>query len=117
VMAYDPFQMELMAQRLRRRGVPLEEVTFAGKNLDAMASGLLEEFTSRNVELYPDPALLADLRRLRIVEKAYGHKLEAVRDDSGHADRATALTLGVFAARKHPCAMPARVEGPLLCWP
>lgn len=116
-ICFDPFQAALMAQRLTRRGVRMDEVAFVGKNLDAMASGLLEEFTARNIDLYPDPPLLADLRRLRIAEKSYGHKLEATRDETGHADRATALTLALFGARKYPFAAPAVVEGPLVCWP
>jgi hypothetical protein len=95
---YDPFQAELMAQRLTRRGVPMREVTFTGANLNTMASVLLEVFRSRRIDLFPHDRLVADLRRLSIVEKSYGHRLEATRDVDGHADTATAFAIALPAA-------------------
>jgi hypothetical protein len=38
---------------------------------------------------------VADLGRLTIVEKSYGYRLEAVRDEHGHADLATALAIAL----------------------
>lgn len=95
---YDPYQAELMAQRLTRRCVPMREVPFVGSNLNTMATVLLETFRSRRIDLYPHDRLVADLRRLTIVEKPYGHKLEATRDADGHADTATALAIALPAA-------------------
>jgi phage terminase large subunit-like protein len=80
VVGYDPSQAALMAQRLTRRGVPMREIPFVGKNLDRMATSLLEIFRSRAIDLYRDEKLIRDLQRLSIVEKSFGHKLEAVAD-------------------------------------
>ena len=97
-IGYDPYQAELMAQRLIRQGVPAQEVPFVGANLNRMATVLLEIFRSRRIDLYPCERLVADLRRLVIVEKPYGHKLEATRDADGHADTATAFAIALPAA-------------------
>ena len=100
---YDPYQAALMAQRLQRHGVPVTEVPFVGKNLDLMASTLMDVFRSRRIDLYPDERLTADLRRLTIAEKSYGYKLEATRTAAGHADVATALAI----ALPHAVNLPA----------
>jgi hypothetical protein len=114
---YDPHQCALLAQRATAAGVPMVETSFTGSNLDAMASGLLEVFKAREVDLYLDPALVADLGKLRIVERSFGYKLEAPRDATGHADRATALTLAVLGARRFAWTPAPTVPGDLLCWP
>jgi hypothetical protein len=106
-----------MAQRLTRQGVPMKEISFQGANLNDMASTVLEEFKARNVDLYDDPALVADLGKLRIVERSFGYKLEAARDQSGHADRATALTLALLGAKRFQCTAPTRLTRPLLLYP
>jgi len=90
---YDPHECEFMAQRLRNRGVTMEEVLFVGKQLTGMASALLQAFTRRIIDLWPNEDLKRDLMRVTIVEKMYGYKLESVSDEYGHADRATALAL------------------------
>lgn len=95
---YDPHECELMAQQLRNEGVIMEEMPFIGKQLTGMASALLQVFTSRRIDLYRDEDLIRDLQRISIVEKPYGYKLEAVRDENGHADRATALAIVMPAA-------------------
>src|SRR5262249_3384631 len=97
-VGYDPYQAELMAQRLTCRGVWMREVPFVGSNLNTMATVWLETFRSRRIDLYPHDRLVADLRRLSIVEKTYGYKLEATRDADGHADVATALAICLPAA-------------------
>lgn len=95
---YDPHQAALMAQRVARAGVWMEELPFVGANLNRMASAVLAAFSSRQIDLYPDADLERDLLRLSIVEKAYGFKLEAIRDEYGHADRAIALAIALPAA-------------------
>jgi phage terminase large subunit-like protein len=103
----DPYQAELLAQQLTRRGCEVETVQFTGKNLLEMASGLIEVFASRTIDLYDDAALLADLRRLRIAESPSGWKLAAPRTAAGHCDRATALALAVLGARRRPLVVAA----------
>lgn len=94
-IGYDPFQAALMAQRLAAQGVPMQEMTFTGSNLNLMATTLLEVFRSRRMEMYDMPALIADLGRLSIEERSYGHRLSAVSNESGHADLATALAIAL----------------------
>ena len=89
----DPWQAAMMTQRLRRRGVNVEEVYPTVKNLTEMATSLLNAFTSYSIDLYDEPLLLRDLGRLSLIEKATGYRLTARRDSSGHADRAIALAL------------------------
>jgi hypothetical protein len=116
-VCYDPFQAALMAQRLRRQYVRMEEITFTGANLDGMASAVLETFKAREIDLYDEPDLIADLGKLRIVEKSYGYRLDAPRDESGHADRATGLALAVLGSRRFRYSPPPRIEGELICYP
>lgn len=58
---FDTYQAELMGQRLKSRGVPVEGVNFTVATLQEMATALLERFNSREIELYRDDRLLADL--------------------------------------------------------
>lgn len=116
-IGFDPFQAALLSQRLTARKVKMQEMTFTGKNLDLMASTLLDVFRSRRITLYDHPQLIADLGRLTIVEKSYGYKLEAVSDESGHADVATALAIAlpivVEASGKIPYIVGADSKGNL----
>ena len=98
VAFYDPHQCALMAQQLRRAGLRMEERLFVGKQLNEMASCLLQTFAARRIELFRNEELIRDLLRLTIVEKQYGYKLEAVSDEYGHADRAIALAIALPTA-------------------
>lgn len=92
---YDPFEAMLLSERLVKASVPMKEVPFRGKQLDEMATHLLDVFRSRRIELFEHPALIADLGRLTIEEKSYGHRLSATRTEQGHADLATALAIAL----------------------
>jgi hypothetical protein len=96
----DPYQGELLAQELQKQGIVVEMVPFTGSSLVEMASGMVEAFSSRAIELYPDAQLVADLRKLRIVEGPSGWRLSAPRTAAGHCDRATALSLACLGARR-----------------
>jgi len=97
---FDPHRASFLAQRLRKQGVRMEERAFIGKNLDTMATTLMEVFRSRRIDLYDQPRLVSDLMRLMIVEKSFGYKLEAIADADGHADTAIALAIVLPAAVK-----------------
>jgi len=104
---FDPSQAQLMAQDLGKSGVPMQEVPFQStKNLNTMARELMQAFKNHCVSLYPDQLLLSDLKRLTIEDKSYGHRLTAIADATGHADRATAFAIAL------PAAMVAAGEGP-----
>jgi phage terminase large subunit-like protein len=96
-LLFDPSQALHMAQRLKRKGIHTEEVTFTPANLDQMATSLMSAFRTRVLDLYPC-ALQEDVMRLTIEEKAYGQRLSAVSDSSGHADLATAFAIALPAA-------------------
>jgi len=101
-VAFDPWQASYLAERLSARGLAMCETAFAAKNLQGMASAVVEGFRDRRIELYPEPALLHDLRGLRVVERSFGYRLDATRDKHGHSDRAIALALALLAARSLP---------------
>jgi phage terminase large subunit-like protein len=92
---YDPSQAELMAQELRREGLTMIPVSQTGKPAAAQATAILEAFRSHRIDLYKDPRLLRDLKKLRLIERSYGLRLEAVRDEHGHADIAKALSFAL----------------------
>ena len=98
-LQYDPYQAQLLVQDLRQSGIMCYEMPFTGKNLNTMASKLLEVFRAGQIRLYPDRKLIRDLGRLMIVEKSFGFKLEANRDPvHGHADTAFAFSIALPAA-------------------
>jgi hypothetical protein len=112
-VGYDPWQGYLMAQQLLADDVPMREWPFVPKNKDLMARALLTAFADRRVALYRDAELERDLLRLRIKEGPVGFRLDAVRDDSGHADRAIAFSIVLPAALYLACEWqpePARRE-------
>jgi hypothetical protein len=74
----DPYQAESSVQQLKRQGVWIDTVAFTGQALVEMASGLVEIFSSRRIDLYPDAELLSEIRRLRLRESIAGYRLEAV---------------------------------------
>lgn len=95
-MIYDKYEAVYMVQQLRNTGLPMISFEFSSpKNRDEMARTLMCVFRHRMLELYHEPLLMADLAKLSIVEKPYGLKLTAVRDETGHADRATALAIAL----------------------
>lgn len=96
---FDPWQAMLMAQQLANEGVSMRECTQTSVMLDRMAMALLQTFRNRQLDLYEDKALIRDLTRLTIVEKQNGqYKLQSTRDEHGHCDRATALSLALISA-------------------
>jgi len=98
----DPYQAEMLAQRLKAKGAHVHLIPFVGSHLNEMASFLVEAFSSRLIELYRDEQLLRDLRRLRLKESPSGFRLVADRTALGHCDSATALSLALWGARKRP---------------
>jgi len=94
---YDPHQAKLMAQRLRSQSVRTVEVTFTPANLISMADALMQLMKNGRLECYDDDdgCMRTDFGKFDIVEKSYGYRLEAVRDEMGHADVGTALVIGL----------------------
>jgi phage terminase large subunit-like protein len=99
MLGYDPFQAEYLAARVKKCNIPMQQITFGGSNLTAMATCVLDAFTSRNIELYREPQLMQDLARLRVVEKSYGMRLESPRGPTGHGDAATGLAIALLVGK------------------
>jgi hypothetical protein len=111
-VAFDPWQMEHLAQvleadsdHLRRNqrrvfgSEPwLREVTPTASNLRAQASLVIECFTDRRLQLYPQEQLRRDLLKLRVEEKSYGIRLVSPRDATGHGDTFSAFALALLIA-------------------
>ena len=102
-MAFDPYQAEYLGQRLTKAGVYCESMPFTPSTLQSMASGLLTAFRERQLSLYDHPELIADLKAMRITEKANGsYRLEMARgneEGTAHGDAATALAIALEASR------------------
>ena len=94
---YDPHQAILLAQRLQQHNVPMREVIFNNKNITTMADTFLQLVRSGQLRCYDDNnhRLRRDFGKFNLVEKSYGHKLEAVSDEHGHADVGTALIIAL----------------------
>lgn len=92
--------MEAISQRLALRRLPMFEVHPTGANLQRLATATLEAFNDRRLRLYPDPDLMRDVQRFRVVEKSYGFRLVSPRDNRGHGDLGTAFTLALVAAQE-----------------
>jgi hypothetical protein len=110
-VAFDPWQAEMMAQRVetiskygrrsgfktRMSGPWLKEVPPSSTNLRDIAHLVLESFAGRRLQLYPYEALRNDLLYLKVEEKSYGYRLTSPRDGSGHGDTYYAFSLALFA--------------------
>lgn len=118
-VAFDPWQMEHLAQTLeadssrRRRNQRLfhtqpwlREIPPTGANLRQQASLTIESFQDRRFRFYDCEPLRRDLNKLRVEEKSYGFRLTSPRDGEGHGDTfsgfALALLIGHELAGKRP---------------
>ena len=84
--AIDPWQAELLVERLEAKGIPTRRVPFTSASLQDMAVGLLESFTENQIELFDDEHLLANLKRLRVVDRAAGIRTVSSRSNSDATD-------------------------------
>lgn len=97
---YDPAAGgSFMAQRLRKKGVPMAEYTFASPtNLKDMAVAFVTSLRDRKLKCYDDRegSLRRDFGKFAIEHKPPSHyKLIAVSDEFGHADVGTALVIAL----------------------
>ena len=67
----------------------------------ALASSVWEALSQREVEPYDEPQLLADLWRLRVVERGSNQlRLEVARSGDGHGDFGITFCLALETARQ-----------------
>ena len=90
----------MLAERLRQRwGHRVEGVHFTAPVKSELAMPLVRLFQDRLVRVPADQAIREDLHKVRRVVTAAGNlRLDAPRDDAGHADRFWALALANHAA-------------------
>lgn len=112
----DPYQGVLLEQQLATANIRTELVPFVGTTLHAMATTVLEVFRDCKIELWRHESLLSDLRRLRIIERPQGFRLDAPRTTAGHADIATALTLALYGI-KQAAVSSGRLVAPAAVFP
>jgi hypothetical protein len=93
-LIYDPHQAVLLAQDCKAV-VRTVEMAFTPKNLNDMANSMKQLVEQRRWELYDtdNGQLRGDFAKFSIVEKSYGYRLEATKDEDGHADVGTALAM------------------------
>jgi hypothetical protein len=92
----DPWQGLDMAQRLRARGVQVDEYTFSTSSKQRLAATLLSAINSGNLLMYDAEGLRDELLALRLVQTTAGAwAFDHAR--GGHDDRAVALALVAVA--------------------
>jgi hypothetical protein len=108
----DPWQAIGLAQRLRSRGVQVEEFTFHPGSVGRLAATLHLLIKNRALDLPDDPELLDELANVRLAETSPGI-VRMQHDPDRHDDRAIALALAAHRLLAVPVAGPggARVGG------
>ncbi len=72
---FDPWQMQSVAQRLLRAGLPIEEFPQSPANLTAASQNLFELIQGQNLGCYPDAAMRLAISRAVAVEGPRGWKI------------------------------------------
>jgi phage terminase large subunit-like protein len=79
---FDPWQMQAVAQRLKRAGLPIEEYPQSSANLTAASQGLYELIRGGNLVVYPDAAMRLAISRAVAIETPRGWKIS--KDKQSH---------------------------------
>ena len=93
----DPWQAELLVQRLRRRGLNVEKRAYSAALFDRMASLLAALLREGLLDLPNDGALLDELATVKVTERSPG-RLRIDTRPGAHDDRAMALGYAVTLA-------------------
>lgn len=94
---FDPWQMQAVAQRLLRAGMPVEEFPQSPANLTAVSQNLYELITGQNLICYPDPHMRLAISRAIAVETPRGWRIS--KDKQSHKiDVVIALAMACHAA-------------------
>jgi hypothetical protein len=89
----DPWQGLDLAQRLRKRGLRVEEFTFSTASKQKLAATLLSAVNNGKLKLYEADGLREELLALRLVQTAAGTWSFDHKARKGHDDRAVSLAL------------------------
>lgn len=96
----DQYRAAGVADRLRRLGVPVRVETMTESSKSAAYSELRARLNADELELYEEPTLLAELRRLRTRYVAGRATVVNPRSGDSHGDVAQALALAVWTQRR-----------------
>jgi hypothetical protein len=89
-----------VVDRLRRLGVSVRSEAMTAESKTAIFRELRARLNAREIELYPHPQLLAELRRVRSRFTAQKAQVWIPRTGGSHGDLAQALALAVWEARR-----------------
>jgi hypothetical protein len=94
---FDPWQMQSTAQRLTKRGLPIQEFPQSPANLTAASQNLFDLVQGRNLIMYPFEDLRLAVSRAVAVETARGWRI-AKEKASHKIDAVVALAIACHAA-------------------
>jgi phage terminase large subunit-like protein len=94
---FDPYQMQAVAQRLQKRGLPIKEFPQTSVNLTIASQNLYELVEGRNLILYPDAAMRLSASRAIAVETPRGWRI-AKEKQTHKIDVIVALGMAAHAA-------------------
>jgi phage terminase large subunit-like protein len=97
----DNYMAQTVHEALRRRGFIVESLVLTTGTKLEMFSGLKARLTSGTLELYDQPTMLAELRRLRSSFRGGARQVETPRLQGTHCDLAIALGLAVHELDRH----------------
>ena len=96
---YDPWQMASVAQRMIKRGVPMEEFPQTISNLTDSSSNLYELIKACNLQVYPDATMRLSVSQAVAVETPRGWRI--AKEKAKHKiDVVVALGMACHAAVK-----------------
>jgi phage terminase large subunit-like protein len=93
---FDPYQMQAVAQRLTRAGIPIEEFPQTSRNLTSIGQNLFELITGRNLIVYHDDATRLAVSRAVAIETSRGWRI-AKEKQSHKIDVVIALAMAAHA--------------------
>ncbi len=99
-VAVDPYQAVSLMQRLRERGLPIEQFNFSGANITRLTQNLLGLFKDRRIALFEHDDLINELLTVKVVEKSYGIRID--HEHGAHDDHVMALGMAALAAVEAP---------------
>ncbi|MDE3205146.1 MAG: hypothetical protein KGQ66_13125 [Acidobacteriota bacterium] len=97
VFRFDPWQAELLIERLRRRGLSVEKRAYSAVLFDQIATQLAALFREDLISIPADGALLDELATVKVTERSPG-RLRIDTRPGGRDDRAMALGYAVTLA-------------------
>jgi hypothetical protein len=104
----DPWQMQSVAQRLRRMGLPIEEFPQTVPNLTAASQNLFELIEGKNLIVYPDAGMRLAISRAVAVETTRGWRI-AKEKQSHKIDAVVALAMAAHACVEGQSHAPMKI--------